>query len=102
MGECSRSHGDQAGRWLDELDGRRGPERTGGCLDMEEIGEIQRGEVINGFESEEKDFVGDTDFDGEPVELLQDRCYMTDGGGSSNYTCGRVLDQLKFMDGFVR
>ena len=41
-------------------------------------------------------------FDGKPVELLQDRCDVAAGGGSGDDTGGGVLDQLKFMDGFVR
>ncbi|XP_023283321.1 ephrin type-B receptor 2-like [Seriola lalandi dorsalis] len=38
----------------------------------------------------------------EPVELLEDRSDVVDGGGTSNDTGSCVLDQLKFMEGFKR
>ena len=81
-------------RGEDELGGGGGPERTGGCLDMKEIVEVRRGKIVDGLECEEKDLVVDAVFNGEPMELLQDRCYVTDGGGSGNDTGSGVLNQL--------
>ena len=61
---------------------------------MEKLGKILRGKIVDGLESEKQDLVNDAIFDGEPMELLQDRCYVTDGGGFSNDTGCRVLYQL--------
>ena len=62
---------------------------------MEDVGKILRGKIVDGLESEKQDPVDDTIFDGGPIKLLQDRCYvMTDGGGFSNDTGCRVLCQL--------
>ena len=80
MTESSRPHCDQTSRWEDELDGGRGPEGAGGCLDMKELGEILRGKIVYSFECKEEDLVNDAVFEGEPLKLLQDRCYVADGG----------------------
>ncbi|KAK0149660.1 High affinity immunoglobulin epsilon receptor subunit gamma [Merluccius polli] len=48
---------------------------------MEELGEILRGKIVDSFEYKE-DLVNDAVFEGEPMKLLQDRCYVADGGGS--------------------
>lgn len=77
-------------RWEDELDGRKGSERTGGCVDMAELGEIHRSEMTDGLEYKEELLVDYAVFYGEPVELLQDRCYVTDVGGSCDDTGCRV------------
>ena len=61
---------------------------------MEELSKMLRGKIIDGLESEKQDLANDAIFDGEPMELLQDRCYVTDGGGFSNDTGCRVLYQL--------
>ena len=50
--------------------GGRGSERTGGGLDMEELGEILNGKIVDGLECEKKDLEDDAVFDGEPMELL--------------------------------
>lgn len=84
VGDCGRPCGGQMSGWEDELDGGRRP-------DEEEAGEAPRGQVVDALESE------------EPVELLQDTCYMTngeewgEGGGSDNDASSRVLDQLHFI-----
>ena len=65
------------------------------CLDMEELGKRLRGKINDGLECEEKDIVDDAIFDGEPMELLQDRCYVSDGGCFSNDTGCSVL----YVDG---
>ena len=69
---------------------------------MEELGEILRGKIVDGLESEKQDLVNDAIFDGEPMKLLQDRCYVTDGVFFSNDTGCRVLYQLSFMYGLSR
>ena len=68
---------------------------------LKELSKILRGEVVDGLEGEKKDFIGDAVFDRKPMELLQDRCYMTGRGGTSNDSGGRVLNKLQFMEGFV-
>ena len=45
---------------------------------MEDVGKILRGKIVDGLESEKQDLANDAIFDGEPMELLQDRCYVTD------------------------
>lgn len=52
------------------MDGGR-PERLGRCIDLEELGEIRRGKIVDVPECE-KDLVIDVVFDGEPMALLQD------------------------------
>jgi len=37
-------------------------------------------------------FINYAIFEGKPVKLLQDRCYVTGIGGSGNDTGSRVLD----------
>ncbi len=49
-----------------------------------------------------KDFECDTEFDWEPVELLEDGDDVVKGRGSGNDSGCRVLDQLELMEGFVR
>lgn len=68
---------------------------------MEELGQVRGGEVMDGFECKEKDFVVDTVSDGEPVELLEDRCNVVGGWRVCDDACSRVLDQLEFMEGFL-
>lgn len=43
----------------------------------------------------------DSDFDREPVKLLEDGADLVKGGGSGNTTSCRVLDQLELVDTFV-
>lgn len=52
--EGSWPHGNQVCRWEDELDGRKGSERTGGCVDMAELGEIHRSKMTDGLEYKEE------------------------------------------------
>ena len=61
---------------------------------MEELGKILRGKIVDGLESEKQDLVNDAIIDGEPMELLQDSCCVTDGGVFTNDTGCRVLYQL--------
>ena len=61
---------------------------------MEKLSKILRGKIVDGLKSEKQDFVNYAIFDGEPMKLLQDRGYVTDGGGLSNDTGCRVLYQL--------
>ena len=51
---------------------------------METLGEILRGKFVDSFKCKDEDLVNDAVFHGEPMKLLQDRCYVTDGGGSGN------------------
>ena len=61
---------------------------------MEKLSKILRGKIVDGLESEKQDLVNDAIFDGEPMKLLQDRCYVIDGGGSSNDKGCQVLYKL--------
>ena len=54
-------------RWMEEED------RTGGDVDVQEVRQVGRGEVVDGHECEQEEFVVDTVSYGEPVELLEDR-----------------------------
>jgi len=58
MTESSISHGNQTSMWKDELNGKRGPERTCGYLDMKELSEILRGrgKIIDSFKCKKKNF----------------------------------------------
>ena len=76
-------------------------EGTGRGGNVEEFGEIRRGKVMDGLERKQEDFVVNAEFDWEPVELLQNRGDVVDGGGSGDDSSCRVLDQLKFMEVFV-
>ena len=55
-------------RWMEEEDRR---ERVG--MLMCRRSEVGRGEVVDGHECEQEEFVVDTVSYGEPVELLEDR-----------------------------
>ena len=79
------------------MEGSRRPECADGCVDVQEVGEVQRSEVMDGLQGEEQNLKNDTRFDGEPVKLLKNR---SDGSGDD--AGGRVLDQLKSVDGFER
>ena len=97
--ECPGPHGDQAGGWYSELNGRGGPERTGGCVGVQEFTNVWRGEVVEGLEGEEQNLEMNGGFDQEPVKLLKDRSDVINGGGSGDDASGRVMDQLKLTDG---
>ena len=84
------------------MDGGGGSEGAGGSGSVEEVGQIGRCEVMEGFESMEEDFEINTEFNREPVELLQDRGDVMEGGGSGDDAGGSVLDQLELMEGFLR
>ena len=71
--ECPAPHGDQAGGWYSELNGRGGPESAGGCVGVQEFTDVWRGEVVEGLEGEEQNLEMDAGFDREPVKLLKDR-----------------------------
>lgn len=53
---------------------------------MEEVRQIRRGEVMNGFECCQQDLKVNAEFDREPVELLKNRCDMVDGRRSGDDT----------------
>ena len=54
-----------------------------------------------GFECIEENLIVNAEFDGEPVELVQDGGDVTDDRGSGDDTGSSVLNQLKFMEEFV-
>ena len=57
---------------------------------------------MDGFESMEEDLIVYTGFYGKPVELVKDRGDVTHGRGSGDDACCSILDQLEFMEEFVR
>lgn len=69
---------------------------------MEEVYEILRGKVVEGFEDEEQDLKRNAIFNGKPVKMLLDRGYRTFGRGSGNDVSSRVFDRLEFIDRFCR
>lgn len=81
MAEGSWLHDGQASRWNGELDRGGGPESSGGCVSVKEVSEVLKGELVNGLEGEEQNFINDVKFNWNPIELLQDMCYITEGGG---------------------
>ena len=90
--ESSAPHGEEAGR-----------DRTGRGGAVEEFGQMRRGKVVDGLERKQEDFEVYAEIDQEwPVELLQNRGDLVDGGGSGDDSSCRVLNQLKFMEVFVR
>ena len=66
-------------------------EGTGRGGDVEGFGQIRRGKVVDGLERKQEDFEVYAEFDREPVELLQNRGGVVDGGGSGEDTSCRVL-----------
>ena len=56
--------------WMEE------DESTGRCLNLEKLGEILRGKIVDSFKCKEEDLVNDAVFQGEPMKLVQDRCYV--------------------------
>ena len=77
--EGSSPHGGQAS-WRDgEVGGRGGSETSGGDVNLDEVGQVGGGQVMDCFESMEEDFVINTEFDGEPMELMEDGSDVTSG-----------------------
>ena len=81
-------------RWTEEADLR---EREG--VAMWRSSDRYGGEmyVMKGLECKQEDFEVNMEFDGEPVELLQNRGNVVNGGGSGDDPSCRVLNHLKFM-----
>ena len=56
---------------------------------------------MDGLEGVEQYFKVHTEFNREPVKLLQNRCDVIDGWDPGDNAGGRVLNQLEFMDVLV-
>ncbi|KAK7883238.1 hypothetical protein WMY93_029412 [Mugilogobius chulae] len=54
--EGSAPHGDKTGRGDRELERRGGVQRAGGSVNVEEIRDVLRSEVMKGFECSEENF----------------------------------------------
>ena len=67
MTESSAPHGAEVYRGNSEMEGRGGSE--GACW-IGDWRQVRRGEVVNSFESVQKDFELNSLFDREPVKLL--------------------------------
>ena len=61
---------------------------------MEQVSEVGRGLVMEGFVCEEEDFKLNTLWDWEPVEVLKNRSNVITGGGVGKQMCSGVLDVL--------
>ena len=70
MTESSAPHGAEVYRGDSEAEGRGGSEGACWIGDAKEIRQIRRGEVVNSFESVQKDFELNSLFNREPVKLL--------------------------------
>lgn len=57
---------------------------------------------MDGYGYVEKDFIVHMGMNWEPAEFLKNRCDVTDGRCSGSDAGGSVLDQLQFVDGFMR
>lgn len=64
---------------------------------VEQVTEIGRGLVMEGFVSEKKDFELNSLWDREPVEVPDDRGDVVTGAGVGEQTSSRVLDVLEFI-----
>ena len=53
---------------------------------------------MDGLEGMEENFIVDALFDGKPMELIQNRGDVIDGGGSGDDTGSCILDQLQFPE----
>ena len=76
--EGSAPHGTETGRGNSKEDGGRRTEEAGGRENVEEIREVGRGEVVDGHECYEEDFEDDSEFNWEPVEVLENRGDMVE------------------------
>ena len=81
------------GRWSQEVC-IRSAEAAGWIVAMEQVSEVGRGLVMEGFVCEEEDFKLNTLWNWEPVEVLEDRSDVMTGRGVGKQTCNRVLDVL--------
>ena len=99
--EGSAPHSAEAGRGHREVDGGGGSKGTSGGGDVQEVRQGGRGEVVDGHECEQEEFVIDAVCYREPVEVLEDRGDVVVCGGLCDDAGGRVLDQLEFMEGLV-
>lgn len=70
VAEASRHHGREKQR--SDREGDRGgrPERPGGDADMDGLGQVRRGEVIDGFDCLQEDLVMNAGIDWRPVEFM--------------------------------
>ena len=44
---------------------------TGRCIELKEVGKVAWGQVVDNFETEEREFVLNTPFDREPMKRLE-------------------------------
>ena len=65
--ECSAPHSGETGRGDRQVYGGRASERAGGSGNMEKIGQIWGGEVVDGLECYQKDFELNPELNWEPV-----------------------------------
>lgn len=99
--EGSAPHSAETGRGNREVDGGGGSERTGGGDDVEEIRQVGRGEVVDGLECVQEEFVCNAVVYGEPVEVLEYGSDVAVRGGLCDDPGGRVLNQLEFAERFL-
>lgn len=65
---------------------------------LQEVGEVGRGQVMEGFVGEEEELVLDAVLNREPVELLEDGGDVFSGAGVGEEAGSRVLNVLQFLE----
>lgn len=66
-------------------------------MGLKEVGEVGRGQVMEGFVSDEEDLEMNALLNGEPVELLKDGGDVVSRAGVGEEAGGRVLNVLEFL-----
>ena len=61
---------------------------------IQHVGEVGGSLIVEGFMGEEENFELDAQFDGEPMEVLEDRGDVVSGSGVGEESGGGVLDVL--------
>ena len=88
---------------MGELDEGGAPKGMIGFVSVKEFSKNQRGEVVDGLESEKQNLVNYAEFNRKSMEQLLNRCHLTEGGGEElKIIHWAVFNQLQFMDGLVR
>ena len=68
---------------------------SGRCVQLKEVGKIARGQIIDNFETEKREFVLNAFFNRKPVEGMKEWTHMSRSGGSE-YQSGSVV--LNFLE----
>ena len=94
QGSVSISLGSDTGNPQTAAIGRR-TKLSGGSVDVEKIGKINRTSRRQSIMTDRKKFILDTRRDWQPVEVVEDRSDMVRLSGLHDQTSGMVLDTLQ-------